>query len=297
MVDKFYSLVVIFISSVLLGFAFNMFLLPHEILSGGVTGLAMIFSLMTPINAGIWLIVLNIPIFVLGWMKLGKTFILYSIFSVAVTSISMLYIPVMKVTEDALLSSVFGGVLIGIGGGLIIRFYGSGGGFDVIGLLLTMKRDIPLGFLVFCLNSVVIFVSGFIFSWELAMYTMASIYITGLVIDRIHTRHHKLSLMVVTSKGDAVKKQLIENLYRGITVTDGEGAYSGNKVKVLYSVISRYELAYVRPLIKAIDPNAFVSISETMEVMGNFRKDDNFKKLPGPSGTVYDTASDSAGPL
>ena len=281
--DKVYSTAIIFLGSLLLGVAFNMFLLPHEILSGGITGIAMIFSLMLPVNAGIWLILLNVPVLVLGWMKLGKVFILNSIFSVAVTSISMLYIPVMKVTEDALLSSVFGGVLVGVGVGFIIRFYGSTGGFDVIGLLLTMKRDIPLGFLVFGLNSLVVFVSGFIFTWELAMYTMASIYITGLVVDRIHTRHIKLSLMVVTSKGDAVKKQLLEHLYRGITVTDGEGAYSGNKVKVLYSVISRYELAYVRPLIKEIDPNAFVSISETMEVMGNFRKDDNFKKVPGAS--------------
>lgn len=286
--DKIYSTMIIFAGSLLLGVAFNMFLLPHEILSGGVTGLAMIFSLLTPINAGIWLIVLNVPIFILGWMKLGKVFILNSIFSVAVTSISMLYIPVMKVTDDVLLSSVFGGVLVGAGAGFIIRFYGSGGGFDVIGLLLTMKRDIPLGFLVFCLNSMVIFVSGFIFSWELAMYTMASIYITGLVIDRIHTRHIKLSMRVVTSKGDAVKKQLLENLYRGITVTDGEGAYSGNKVKVLYSVITRYELAYVRPLIKEVDPNAFVSISETMEVMGNFRRDDNFRKTPGNHQPLQD---------
>lgn len=284
--DKLYSLVVIFLGSILLGVAFNMFLLPHEILSGGVTGLAMIFGLMTPVNTGIWLFVLNIPIFVLGWMKLGKVFIFNSIFSVAVTSISMLYIPVMEVTEDVLLSSVFGGVLVGAGAGFIIRFYGSGGGFDIIGLLLTMKRDIPLGFLVFALNSVVIFISGFIFSWELAMYTMASIYITGLVIDRIHTRHIKLSMRVVTSRGDAVKKKLLENLQRGITVMDGEGAYSGNKVKVLYSVITRYELAYVRPLIKEVDPDAFVSISETMEVVGNFRRDNNFKKHPEKSPSV-----------
>ncbi|TWT01527.1 YitT family protein [Planomicrobium sp. CPCC 101079] len=291
--NKVYGILVIFAASVLLGFAFNLFLLPHEILSGGVTGLAMIFGLISPINAGVWLIILNIPIFVVGWMKLGKVFIFNSIFSVAVTSVSMLYIPVMKVTEDVLLSSVFGGVLVGAGAGIIIRFYGSGGGFDVIGLLLTMKRDIPLGFLVFSLNSLVIFASGFIFSWELAMYTMASIYITGLVVDRIHTRHHKLSLMVVTSKGEAVKKELLENLYRGITVTDGEGAYSGNKVKVLYSVISRYELAFVRPLIKSIDPNAFVSISETMEVMGNFRKDNSFKKPPRAKGAVYNTTANS----
>lgn len=278
--DKLYRLGSIFIASIIMGVAFNMFLLPHEILSGGVTGIAMIFGLMTPVNSGIWLILLNLPILVIGWMKLGKTFIANSIFSVAVTSISMLYIPIVEVTADALLSSVFGGVIIGGAVGIIIRCYGSTGGFDVIGLLLTMRRDIPLGFMVFSLNSGVVFISGFIFSWELAMYTMASIYITGIVVDRIHTRHIKLSLMVVTAKGDEVKQKLLTNLYRGITVVDGEGAYTGSKVKVLTSVITRYELAFVRPLIKEIDPNAFVSITETMEVVGNFRRDDNFKKNP-----------------
>lgn len=278
--NKWTRLLLVFVSSIVLGFAFNMFLLPHEVLAGGVTGIAMMLGLVTPLNAGIWMIILNIPILILGWMKLGRTFIANSLFSVIVTSVSMLYIPVVKLTEDALLSSVFGGVISGAAIGIIIRYYSSTGGFDVIGLLLSMKRDIPLGALVFVLNSAVVFVSGFIFSWELAMYTMASIYISGLVIDRVHTRHIKLSLMVVTNQGDAVKKELLDNLYRGITVVDGEGAYSEAKVKVLYSVISRHELAFVRPLIKNIDPKAFVSISETMEVMGNFRKDDNFMKNP-----------------
>ncbi|MEK6189426.1 MAG: YitT family protein [Carnobacterium alterfunditum] len=278
--NKWMRLLLIFVSSIVLGFAANMFLLPHEILAGGVTGIAMMLGLVTPLNAGLWMIILNIPILVVGWMKLGKTFIANSLFSVLVTSVSMLYIPVVKITEDALLSSVFGGVISGIAVGIIIRYYSSTGGFDVIGLLLSIKRDIPLGALVFSLNSAVVFVSGFIFSWELAMYTMASIYITGLVVDRVHTRHIKLSLMVVTNQGDAVKKELLDNLDRGITVVDGEGAYSASKVKVLYSVISRHELAFVRPLIKKVDPQAFVSISETMEVMGNFRKDGNFMKSP-----------------
>ncbi|ANU13037.1 hypothetical protein B481_0365 [Planococcus halocryophilus Or1] len=278
--NKWMRLLLIFVSSIVLGFAANMFLLPHEILAGGVTGIAMMFGLVTPLNAGLWMIILNVPILVVGWMKLGKTFIANSLFSVVVTSVSMLYIPVVKITEDALLSSVFGGVISGIAVGIIIRYYSSTGGFDVIGLLLSIKRDIPLGALVFSLNSAVVFVSGFIFSWELAMYTMASIYITGLVVDRVHTRHIKLSLMVVTNQGDAVKKALLDNLDRGITVVDGEGAYSAAKVKVLYSVISRHELAFVRPLIKKVDPQAFVSISETMEVMGNFRKDGNFMKSP-----------------
>ncbi|MFD1040507.1 YitT family protein [Virgibacillus byunsanensis] len=267
-----YKYAVIFVFSIVLGFAFNVFLLPHEVLTGGVTGLAMVFGLLTPLNSGIWLVILNIPILIIGWMKLGKEFIWNSIFSVLVTSLSMQYIPIVKITDDALLSAVFGGVIAGISVGFIIRFYGSTGGFDVIGLVLTLKRDIPLGGLIFGLNSIVVFVSGFIFSWDLALYTMASIYITGILIDRVHTRHIKLSLMVITTRGEEVKNELIKNLIRGITVIDGQGAYSNTNSKVLYTVITRYELAIVKSLITSTDPKAFVSISETVEVIGNFRR-------------------------
>ncbi|MCR6095574.1 YitT family protein [Salipaludibacillus agaradhaerens] len=266
-------LLVIFIASIVIGVAFNLFLLPHEVLTGGVTGLAMVFGLMTPVNTGYWIVLLNAPIFVLGWMKLGREFIGNSIFSVLITSISMLYIPIIQVTEDALLSSVFGGVIAGAAIGVIIRFYSSTGGFDIVSLVLIKKWDVPLGGLIFALNSVVVFISAFFFAWDLALYTMLSIYITGIVIDRVHTRHVKLSLMVVTSKGDKLKQELLANLVRGITVIDGRGAYSGEDKKVLYTVITRYELAIIRPILKEIDPQAFVSVSESMEVMGNFRRD------------------------
>ncbi|MRH41535.1 DUF2179 domain-containing protein [Aquibacillus halophilus] len=265
-------LLILFVCSIILGISFNLFLLPHEVLSGGVTGLAMLFGLLTPINSGIWLVILNAPIFIVGWMKLGKEFILNSIFSVFITSITMQYVPVSQITEDALLSSVFGGVIAGVAVGLIIRFYGSTGGADIIGLLLTLKRDIPLGGLIFALNSIVVFISGFVFSWELAMYTMASIYIFGIVIDRIHTRHIKLSLMVVTDRGEELKNELIKNLIRGITVMDGQGGYSNTERKVLYTVISRYELTLVKSLITKVDPKAFASINETVEIIGNFRR-------------------------
>jgi uncharacterized membrane-anchored protein YitT (DUF2179 family) len=268
-----YRLMIICAASILLGFALNMFLLPHKVLVGGVTGIAMVFGLLSPVNTGIWIVVLNIPILILGWLKLGKVFIANSIFSVFVTSLSMQYIPVLEIAEDALLSSVFGGVIAGAAIGIIIRFYGSTGGFDVVGLLLIRKKDLPLGALIFTLNSGVVFMSGFVFDWELAMYTMASIYITGIVIDRIHTRHIKLTLMVVTSRGEELKSELLAKLIRGITVIEGQGAYSKERREVLYTVISRYELAIVRPLIKEVDPNAFVSVSETMEVMGNFRRE------------------------
>jgi len=265
-----YAVIVVF--SVVLGLAFNLFLLPHEVLSGGVTGLAMIFGLLSPIGSGIWLVILNIPVFILGWMRLGREFIANSILSVFVTSMTMQYFPVMGVTDDALLSTIFGGVIAGIAIGFIVRFYGSTGGADIIALVVTQKRDIPLGILIFGVNSVVVFISGFFFSWDLALYTMASIYITGIVIDRVHTRHVKLSLMVVTQRGDELKNELIANLIRGVTVMDGHGGYSNMESQVLYTVITRYELALVKSLIKDVDPNAFVSVNETAEVIGNFRK-------------------------
>lgn len=266
------NLFVLFVASIVLGAAFNLFLIPNEVLTGGVTGLAMVFGILTPISSGIWLVLLNAPIFIIGWMKLGKEFIGNSVFSVVLTSITMQYVPIIQVTEDALLACVFGGAIAGGAIGLIIRFYGSGGGADIIGLLLTLKRDIPLGVLIFAINSVVVFISGFIFSWELALYTMISIYITGIVIDRVHTRHVKLSLMVVSNRGEEVKLELLDNLIRGITVMDGQGGYSNTDRKVLYTVITRYELALVKSLITSIDPKAFVSVSETVEVIGNFRR-------------------------
>ncbi|RXT08086.1 YitT family protein [Ammoniphilus sp. CFH 90114] len=268
-----YRLVIIFFSSILIGFAFNAFLLPNKILSGGVSGIAMMIGLVTTFNTGMTIFALNVPIFIVGFLKLGKKFVAHSVFSVAVTSLAMQYIPQKPFIDDPLLASIFGGVIAGIGIGLIFRFRGSTGGFDIIGLLLTLKRDMPLGVIIFALNAVVILISGFVFTWEEALYTLLSIYATGRVIDSIHTRHIKLTLMIITDQGDSVKGALLSELHRGITVVDGEGAFTKERRKILFVVISRYELSEVKAIIRKSDPNAFVNITQTVEVMGAFRRD------------------------
>jgi uncharacterized membrane-anchored protein YitT (DUF2179 family) len=267
-------LLIIFVSSILIAFSYNEFLLPHKILSSGVAGISMIVGLLTPINTGIMNFALNIPILILGYLKLGRKFILYTIFSVIVTSVALLYIPIRAVASDPILSSVFGGVLVGIAGGLVFRTSASTGGFDIIGLLLTRKKDFSLGALMFGLNSVVVFVSGFLFTWDAALYTMLSIFVTGKVVDTLYTSHVKLTLMIITARGEELKNTLISNLIRGVTMLDGEGAYTSEKRKVLFMVISRYELAEVKRLIKQTDPKAFVNITQTVEVMGYFRKEE-----------------------
>lgn len=267
-----YRIIIIFLASILLGFAYNGFLLPHKILSGGVAGIAMILGLYLPLNSGVFIFALNIPIFIMGYLYLGKRFIFNSAFSVAVTSVAMQFIPVEVIVQDLLLSSIFGGVLAGVAIGLIFKMGGSSGGFDVIGMIISKKRDLALGNFFFTLNAVIIFFAGFLFSWDLALYTMLSIFATGKVIDAIHTQHVKLTIMIISSKGEEIRDQLLAKLYRGITMIDGEGAYSKEPRKVLITVITRYELDEVKSVVKATDPRAFVNITETIEVIGFFHR-------------------------
>jgi uncharacterized membrane-anchored protein YitT (DUF2179 family) len=262
----------IFFSSVLLGLSYNIFLIPDQILSGGVTGVAMIIGHLFPINTGILIFILNIPIFSLGYFKLGKKFICYSVFSVVTTTMAMQYIPVFKVTSDHLLASVYGGGLSGLAVGFIFRAAGSTGGFDIISLIIRQKRDIPMGALGFALNAVVIMISGFVFGWENALYTIIAIYATGRLIDLIHTTQHKVTLTIISSKTEDLKQNLIAEFKRGLTVWDAEGVYTHERRGVIMMVISRYELSDVKNFIKKKDPGAFVNITHTIEVMGTFRR-------------------------
>ena len=268
-------MVIIVLSSILIAFAWNVFLLPHKILSSGVSGIAMIISLLTPINTGVINFALNLPLLLLGYMKLGKKFITNTILSVVVTSVALWLIPVEPISSDPIMSSLFGGVLAGIGTGFIFRSSGSTGGLDIIVFLLTRKKEFSLGTLTFTLNAVIVFVSGFLFDWDTALYTMLSIFATGKVIDMIHTKHLKVTLMIITSKGEEIRKSLISRLVRGITIVDGEGAYTREKRKVLFMIISRYQLVEVKRVIMENDPKAFVNIMETVEVMGYFHRDFN----------------------
>ncbi|MBD1372560.1 YitT family protein [Hazenella sp. IB182357] len=259
-------------ASIIVAASYNLFLLPHSILSSGVTGISMIIGLKTPLNTGVVNYVLNLPLLIIGFMKLGQSFMFRTIFSVTVTSIAMVYLPLYQLSPDPIISTVFGGVIGGIGAGIIFRYGASTGGFDIIGFLITRKKDLPLGNLIFAMNAVVVAVSGFLFNWDIALKTMVAIFVMGKVVDTIHTNHLKLTLMIITNEDETLKQAIISKYVRGITIVDGEGAYTKEKRKVLFMIISRYELAGIKKLIKDTDPKAFVNITETVDVMGYFRR-------------------------
>ena len=240
----------VIIGSIIIAVAFNLFLIPHKILSSGIGGIAIILGIVTPVNTGIINFVLNLPILILGYIGLGKKVIFNTVVSVVVLSVALYYVPVKVVATDPLLSSIFGGVIAGAGIGLVFKL----GGFLII------------------LNAVVVIIAGFFFTWDVALTSLLSIYVTGKVIDAVHTKHRKVTLMIVTNEAEKMKKQLLSTVVRGITLLDGEGAYSSEKKRVLMTVVSREELASMKLTISEIDSNAFVNITETVEVLGLFRR-------------------------
>ncbi|WHX50860.1 YitT family protein [Paenibacillus woosongensis] len=267
------SLVIVF-GAALIAAGFNLFLVPHHLLSGGVSGLSMLTGYFTPLSIGTMYLVYNIPILIAGLFLLGRRFILLSILSVAAVTWFIALIPVQEipVTTDAFLSAVVGGVLVGIGSGISFRAGGSSGGFDIIGSIITRYRDFPVGSVLVSMNAIVILAMGYIEGdWNLALASMVSIYLSGKVVDLLHVSHIKVTLFIITDKTDELLSRLLK-LPRGVTLIKTQGAFSHKEKDMLMTVTTRYELTELRNIIKQTDPAAFVNIVETVGVMGSFRK-------------------------
>ena len=267
-----FQMIVIGLCSILFGFAFNTFLIPHKLTSGGVTGIAFFIHHFSHINTGWIILAINIPLFLFGMKYLGKRFVLLTGFAVIVLSFSMKFIPIHAISPDILLSSIIGGALYGIAVGIIIRLGGSTGGTDIISLSLSKKKNMQVGFLNTCMNLLVVGISGLIFGWNITLYTIIAIYVAGRAVDMVYTTQNKLTLTIVTDKYEELGEALIRLHVRGVTITDAEGAYTHKPKKVLTTVITKFELNETKHTIKTVDPKAFVNITQTLEVMGRFRK-------------------------
>lgn len=258
--------------------AMNMFITPANLYTGGITGVAQIITtfmssgLGIDISLGMLIFILNVPILYLAWRSIGRRFAILSILAVCLQFLMFELVPVGHFSDDILLNAVFGGVLIGIGAGMILKIGASTGGMDIISQYISMKFNGSVGKYSFGINVIIILIAGFTQSWETALYTIISIYITAVLVDRIHTIHQNLTLYIVTSQEDEMIKAINSNLFRGITVLEGRGAYTKNSKSVLMIVLSSYELYEVLAVIKAADEHAFTNVVRSEMVQGNFVK-------------------------
>ncbi|MED4225142.1 YitT family protein [Neobacillus cucumis] len=273
------KLVIVIAGAFINALAMNLFLIPANVYSSGFAGVAQLLSKIlsdyTPINVsmGFLLLLLNIPVAILGWKKVGKSFTIYSFISVLLTSLFLSLIPIKEVSHDILLNAVFGGVILAIGVGITLKWGASTGGVDIIAMVLSRMKDKPIGPFMFVLNGVIILTAGYLYGWEKALYTLVTLYTSTRVIDAIHTRHAKLTAMIITKKADEMKKAIHASLVRGITMLPAKGAFSNEARDMLMIVITRYELFDLERIIQEVDPNAFTNIIQTTSVYGFFRKD------------------------
>ncbi|KZZ84610.1 YitT family protein [Bacillus sp. SJS] len=273
------KIIVVIFGALLNAIALNLFLIPAKVYASGFTGVAQLISNIltryTPFNVstGILLLLLNIPVFFLGWKMVGKSFTIYSIISVAATTVFLGFIPLQGISGDILLNAVFGGVIAAVGVGLTLKYGASTGGLDIVAMVLSRMKDKPVGTYFFMLNAVIIFSAGVLFGWEKALYTLVALYASTRVIDAIHTRYEKLTAMIVTKKSEELKKAIHAKLVRGITAVPAKGGFTNETKEMLVMVITRYELYDLEKTIQEVDPHAFTNIVETTGIVGSFRKD------------------------
>ncbi len=271
--------IVVLVGSILGAIAMNFFLIPANVYASGFTGMAQLLSSIikefTPFNisTGILLFILNIPVTIVGWLKVGRSFTIYSFISVFLTSFFLEVIPIIELSPDILLNAVFGGVIAAVGVGITLKWGASTGGMDIIAMILSRMKDKPVGSYFFLMNTVIITSAGFLYGWEKALYTLVTLYASTRVIDAIHTRHEKLTAMIITKKSKELREAIHSKLMRGITTLPAKGAFSGEDKEMMIIVISRYELYELEHVIKEVDPNAFTNIVQTTGIFGFFRRD------------------------
>ena len=269
----FIDYVMLAIGAIIAAFAIEEFLVPNTILDGGVIGIGIMIKNLTGISLSILTIVLNVPFLLIGMRKLGKMFVVKSAFSMAVFSVFVeIFAPLANATSETLLAVSFGGVILGIGVGLVIRFGGCLDGTETVAILLNKKFKIPVGQTVLIFNIVIYAVAGVLFGFDRAMYSLLTYFITSKVLDIVETGMDQAkAAMIITDEADVIAEKIYQTLGRTVTIMHGEGMVSGKKT-VLYCVLTRFEIRELKNIINSVDTSAFVTVSDVSEIIGNHIK-------------------------
>lgn len=262
-----------FISSV----GLNMFIIPHKLLSGGVSGIALIIQYITSIQAGIIIIIFNIPLFILSIKELDKEFTMFTIIGTVCQSAFLILtrdVSRFYQTKDLILSCIYGGVLHGIALGLIFSNHGSLGGTDIISMIIRRRFSFEIGKISFGINILIVSIGAAFFGMERALYTLVSMYIVSAVVDKvIDGFDRKKMLLIVTDKEKEIIDKIHLDLKRSSTLLYGLGTYTRTQKKLVYCVISLSQLPKAKSIVENADPFAFVSIVDTSEIQGKgFKK-------------------------
>lgn len=271
--------------SLLFALGVNMIIVPLSLYNGGFMGIAQLLrtfvvsTLRFPVPAGVDLsgmiyFMINIPLFYMGYRIMGKEFAVKTLITTAIQSAFMVTVPVpaAPIIEDYLTACIIGGLIAGTGTGLVLRGRSSGGGQDIVGLCCAKKYpNFSVGKINIIMNIFVYGICLFLFNIEVVIYSLIYATVIALAIDRVHIQNINTSVMIFTKKV-GISKAIMEQMGRGVTNWDGEGAYTNKTSYILFVMISKYEVAQVKKIVHSIDPHAFMIFTEGCSVDGNFEK-------------------------
>lgn len=261
--------------------AINFFFQPGHVYSSGATGLAQVLSAISyrllgfsvPVAVAFYLI--NIPLIILAWYKIGHKFTVFTFITVTFSSLFIQFIPQVTLTPDPLINAIFGGLVMGLGIGYALRNNISSGGTDIVSLTIRKKTGRDVGNISLAVNGVIMVFAGLLFGWQYALYSMVTIFVSSRVTDAVYTKQKKMQAMIITSRPEKVIRMVHRRLHRGVTcINEAEGTYDHEKKAILLTVITRAEYADFKYFMKKTDPKAFVSVAENVHIIGRFVEED-----------------------
>lgn len=266
---------VLIIGSLIYSAGLEIFLVPNNIIDGGVVGISIMASYLTGIPFGVYMLVLNLPFLYLGYKQIGKTFAISTIISIIALSIFSEFLePVPRITEDYFLAAIFGGIIAGAGVGLVIRQGGSLDGTEITAIILDRKTSFSVGEVVMFFNLFILGAAGFVFGWDKAMYSLVAYFIISKMIDVVlKGLDESYAVMIVSDEYEEIADALMHRLGRGVTYLHGQGAYTGDDKQVLYCVVTRLEVIKLKEIALEKDETAFVTINPVHDIVGGrFKK-------------------------
>lgn len=248
----------------------ELFLVQNSIIDGGIIGISLLLNNITSINFGILVFILNLPFLIFGYKYIGKNFFFSSLFSIILLAVIEPSLEVFdSVTTDPLLATVFGGILLGIGVGTVIRYGGALDGTEILSIMLTKKIPFSVGEIVMFFNVFIFGWAGFILGWEQAMYSILTYYIASKTIDAVTQGFNDTkAVIIVSNEYEELTETINQRLGRTVTRLRGEGGYYNNEKDVIYVVIIRLEISKLKDIIYEVDPNAFTTIMDAQEARG-----------------------------
>jgi uncharacterized membrane-anchored protein YitT (DUF2179 family) len=265
-----WNLGLITLGSWLCAVAINGILIPHRFFGAGFTGVSLVIHYLVPsLPVAVLYFVLNIPLYALGWMFVGRRFFLYSIAGLLIFSATLAWTSISLPVYDMLLSALLAGIIMGVGSGIILRSLGSAGGLDILSIILMKRFSIRLGSSILAFNTLVLAAGAVLFSLETALYTLVYLYVSSSMVNLVVTGlSQRKAVYVISPQWKRISQEIMEQIQRGVTIIGGRGGYTDRDQQILYTVITFRELPRLKQLISVIDPNAFVVVTDTLEVMG-----------------------------